>query len=460
MNMRHGVAARIFLLCALSLACFLGSAPAIAQGWTEPIAPELWQQRLLIGPVAGLTTDWHQAPVRSAIPLGVTVQFRIQVPLNWSVRWTGASEIDRNIGWSTAEAKFSALGSHTVSYAADGPRSDDHFAETSTFDAVNTAVPATVGYDPVSVSALHLTADSVAIDPQNPNASSMDYFFRGSSIAALRQVGEGHYRTSTNRTLVLEAEVQPSGFAPLIEWRLDGKPQVKMGSPAHLEIYTPGPHTLSAGPLGNEKQIHLDAYMVHITSHQQSADDIPGGVPVTFKAETDPPGYESDITWIASTKYGSAKPWMGNGPEFTVEFDDALSAQGEWLGVRADNAKIGVDRKGEPTCQSCFDARRKSCEGGQTPETAGFCLAAAALQFQSCLAREAGFPTPQQTLSPTECPDPKPQFFVCESFSGVCLCIGDGDCERLKNSFQCQGGSFINVFGLFGLCLWNLEPKL
>src|SRR3954452_16767209 len=98
------------LLSALILTCVLGSAPATAQGWTEPVTPELWNERLEIGPVEGLTTLWHPAPVRTAIPLGATVQLRIMVPLSWSVRWTGAGEIDRNIGRSTAEVNFGSLG--------------------------------------------------------------------------------------------------------------------------------------------------------------------------------------------------------------------------------------------------------------------------------------------------------------------------------------------------------------
>ncbi|MBW8874755.1 MAG: hypothetical protein JF614_07295 [Acidobacteria bacterium] len=388
------------LLSALILTCVLGSAPATAQGWTEPVTPELWNERLEIGPVEGLTTLWHPAPVRTAIPLGATVQLRIMVPLSWSVRWTGAGEVDRNIGRSTAEINFGSLGSYVVSVVCEGPRGEQTEGRT-VFDVVNTKTPATVGFEPVGVSALHVTADSVVIDPNHPNASSMDYFFRGSSIAALRQVGEGHYRTSTNRILVVEAEVQPSGFAPLIEWRLDGKPQLKMGSPARLEIHATGPHILSAGPIGNEKQIQLDTYLVQITSHKHS-DEIPGGVPVTFKAETDPPGFEGDITWLASTKYGSAQPWRGNGPELTVEFDDTLSAEGQWLGVRADNATINIDRTSEST----------------------------QLQFLSCS------------------PDFSSIFIEIK-----CSCRGDRECDAIKK--LCQPGTFAppppDIFGV-GSC--------
>jgi hypothetical protein len=326
-----------------ALLYFLCAASAEAQSRTEPVTLELWNQRLQIGPVPGLTTVWHRAPVRTAIPLGATVQFRIQIPPDWGVNWTGAHAVGRNRGWSTAEVTFSSLGEHTVSVLSDGPQGE-LITERAVFDVLNTAIPATVGYDPIKLTALHLTADSVVIDPQLPNASAMGYFFRGSSLAALHQVGEDRYSTSANRALVAEAVVQPIGFAPLIEWRLDGIPQQQLGSPVRLEIFTTGQHTLSAGPLEEEKKVKLDTYRVRITS-QPSADDIARDLQVTYRAETDPSGYENDITWLAATKYGSAQPWTATGPEFTVRFADTVGAEGRWLGVRADDASRTVEQR-------------------------------------------------------------------------------------------------------------------
>ena len=337
------------LLSILLLAGLAGAARAAAQSSTEPVAPELWHSRLEIGPVAGLTTAFHPAPVRTAIPLGVTVQLRIKAPFSSTVVWTGAREIDRNPGGSTAEVKFDSLGSRIVSVVTDDPY-EGHLEETSVFDVINTT-PATIGFDPINLSALRVTADAIVIDPLKANASSLGFFFRSSSIAALRKVGEDHFRTSINRSLLLEAVIQPSAIAPLVEWRLDGIPQRHLGSPVRLEIYTTGPHTLSAGPLGAEKSVQIDTYRVRITSHQPG-DDIPEGLLVTFTAETDPPGFESDITWLASTKFGTAQPWTATGPQFTVAFHNSVGASGRWIGVRADNAVLGFDRNDPIDLQS------------------------------------------------------------------------------------------------------------
>ncbi len=61
--------------------------------------------------------------------------------------------------------------------------------------------------------------------PAAPNQATMDYHFDRDSVAALREVAPGRYRTSTHRWLHLAVEVEPAGFAPLVEWRLDGKVQ-------------------------------------------------------------------------------------------------------------------------------------------------------------------------------------------------------------------------------------------
>jgi hypothetical protein len=380
----RGAACLLWLALPFVLA---GALPAAAESWTTPVVPELWNNRLEIGPVPGLTTTWHPAPVRTAIPLGATVQLRIRVPLTAFVSWTGAREIAGGRGSSTAEVSFNSVGTQTVTAFIQDPTHVDLRQETIVFDVVNTTIPATVGYEPVSLSEIRLTADSVVIDPQNPNESSHTYFLRGSSIAALRQVGEGHYSTSIGRSLVLEAAIEPSGFAPLVEWRLDGVPQRQLGSPARLEIYTTGPHTLSAGPLGAEKQIQIDAYLVLITSHVHT-DVLSDGVPVTFRAKTDPPGYEDDITWLASTTFGSAQPLMGTGPEFTTVFADVAASTGGGLGVRADNAVVHLDQVERATTFSplacTLAARTDFFAPEEISSLEGMCKGTAAIEPPEC----------------------------------------------------------------------------
>jgi hypothetical protein len=194
----------------------------------------------------------------------------------------------------------------------------------------------------IVVSAVRVLAEPVVIDPLEPDTSA-NHFFHLPSIAALRQLGENHYLTSINRTLTLEADVVPSPFTPLVEWRLDGEPLRDLGAPIFLEVYTAGAHILAAGPPAEEVQVQLDTYLVKITSHRNRI-DLVDGVPVTLTAETDPPGYENDIVWLASTEFGFAEPWTGQGREFTVRFYDTLGSERPGIGVRADDAEVSGRR--------------------------------------------------------------------------------------------------------------------
>jgi hypothetical protein len=327
---------RLLSFCALLMLCLTPG--VLAQSQTEPEDPGSFNHFLQIGPVAGLTTEWHLAPTETAIPAGATVQFRIQVPLSSRVTWSGASEVDRNGGWSTAQHPFGGSGTEVVSVvaeAADGTRTE----ERTVVHLIDT------GLQPVKVTALSVTADPVAIDSADVNGSTMRYFF-GDSIAVLRQLGVDHYRTSTNRWVNLTATVEPAGFAPLVEWRLDGTAQRPLGAAVRMRVFATPKHILAAGPTSAAKTIQLDTYAVRITSPAAGA-ELLDGVVTTFTAQTDPPGFENDVTWLASTKFGSGDPTMGSGREFKVIFDNTLTAGGRWLGVRADDATVGRDLAGQ-----------------------------------------------------------------------------------------------------------------
>ena len=160
-------------------------------------------------------------------------------------------------------------------------------------------------------------------------------------------------------------EVDPPGFAPLIEWRYDGQPlgappasfslvmdwsSEGMGATATRHFTLIGNHTIEVGPLMNPDQIEIETYSVTITSHISGEDIIPEGEPVVFIAETDPPGYEDEITWLSSTKYGTAVPILGEGPIFIAEFNDTWGphpdgGNWQWLGVKGDTATAGQDQK-------------------------------------------------------------------------------------------------------------------
>jgi hypothetical protein len=327
---------RLLSFCALLMFCLPPG--VLAQSQTESMSPGSFNHFLQIGPVAGLTTEWHLAPTETAIPAGATVQFRVQVPWSSQVTWSGASEVNRNGGWSTAQHQFGALGTEVISVvaeAADGTRTE----ERTVVHLIDT------GLQPVKVTALSVTADPVAIDSADVNGSTMRYFF-GDSIAVLRQLGVDHYRTSTNRWVNLTATVEPAGFAPLVEWRLDGAAQRPLGAAVRMRVFTTPNHLLAAGPMTTAKAIQLDTYAVTLTGPAPGT-DLTDGTSVTFTAQTDPPGLENDVTWLASTKFGSAEPALGSGREFKVIFDNTLTAGGRWLGVRADNASVARDLGGQ-----------------------------------------------------------------------------------------------------------------
>lgn len=310
---------------------------ATAQSVTRP-AGEPANQRLELGPVPGWTTDWHPAPAATGLPLGATVRLRVR-GLGLAVpTWRGATEVERLTGGSVAERLLNAEGPIEIAVAwadRDGRPIEEAIA-VEVIDLDGAAL---------QVTDVRLAADGLVLDDPDLNAATMRYYFQPSSIAALTEIAPGHYRTSISRWLDLSAEVEPAAFAPLVEWRLDGTVQRHLGSEIGLRVFTAGSHVLAAGPPAGSGSARLDSYLVHITSPERGA-EIADGESVTFSAVTEPPGYEDDITWLASTKYGRSDPVTGRGPTFTTRFENTRTVAGHWLGVKADYATLGSDGKG------------------------------------------------------------------------------------------------------------------
>ncbi|MGA7269724.1 MAG: hypothetical protein WB239_01505, partial [Acidimicrobiia bacterium] len=108
---------------------------------------------------------------------------------------------------------------------------------------------------------------------------------------------------------------------------------------------------MEAGPTDVAERVGLETYRVTITSHRRG-DKVLEGVEESFTAVTDPPGLESEIRWLASTKYGASDPVMGTGESFAVQFDSTFGLRNlttglreQWLGVKADNATFAQDGK-------------------------------------------------------------------------------------------------------------------
>jgi|GEM_PF-6170270 len=300
---------------------------------------QAWNESLEIGPVPGLTTVWHAAPIETGIPLGETVQLRLKAGTWDPVEWTGAQEIERDGVYSVARVHIAHPGSQQVTVKAT-TRLGHERVETVMFHGIDLALT------PLTLSPIQVSVDEIVIDPESPNASTMRYFFRPQSIAPLVTVGADHYRTSVNRWMTFTVGVQPTELAPLVEWTVNGEVLAPLGAQVELMVYGVHEHAIAAG--GDavwSPQVRLDTYSVRITEDTRDQ-RIVDGVPVTYRAETDPPGFESEVAWLASTKYGTCSPDRGTGPEFTTEFQGTLGNEGRWVGVRAANSSLGSDNKG------------------------------------------------------------------------------------------------------------------
>ncbi|MEE9129087.1 MAG: hypothetical protein V3T84_03645 [Phycisphaerales bacterium] len=353
---RHSGRIALAALIVIAQTPLLVSLQLFASAGSETDPPD-WQiappgQRSLsssfqIGPIDGLTTAWHPAPANTSISFGTFAQFYQPAAPDTIVIWTGAVEVARDDQGSTAIGWLLELGPHVVHVEVIPLAGGARYSQ-SRFNVVDVPI------EQITVSPIDVWVDPVEIDEDLPqdeiNEQTMSYFF-GQSIAALRDLGHDQYRTSVNRWVHMSVEVDPPGFTPLMEWRVDGQPTRLGGSVTHA-IDDVGLHEITVGPLFNPGQAEIETYSVTITSHTSGEDIIEEGEPVVFIAETDPPGYEDEITWLSSTKYGTAEPILGEGPIFIAEFNDTWDFDAEngywqWLGVKADNATFNQDQKGE-----------------------------------------------------------------------------------------------------------------
>ncbi len=322
----------------------------------EPGSPNI--NLLRIGPVTGLTSTWHFAPPATSIPLGTLVQFHQPKEAGEVVLWSGADEVSSDETGSTAEVMLASRGVHTV-VATVMAGNVTQYQNTCDLEVLDLPV------DAIEVTSIEIWVDPVEIDetlpPEELNQITMEYFF-GGSIAELREVGRGAYRTSIGRRGHMRVDVDPPGFEPLIEWREDGV-GIRLGGVSSRTYTSVGEITISAGPLDHHPEIALETYRVTVVGHDHLPELIPEGEPVTFTAVTDPPGYEAEITWLASTKYGTATPVLGSGPTFTVQFDDTWGVEEggvpfQWIGAKADHAFFNQDpnpkpKKNPPPCLNC-----------------------------------------------------------------------------------------------------------
>ncbi len=306
---------------------------------------------LEIGPITGLTTIWHPAPDQeSLIPLGSTLLLRQPVQAHHTVLWEGAQEIERTDTYSLAQCVMDQLDTFTViCNVIQSP--GDYKTQMCVFQTTDYPT------NRILVMPSTPTCQPLMLTDESPIDVALDAYFNH-PFSTIHSKDGAHFVSAVNTPINLNSFVFPSGFAPLLEWRVNGEP-VFIGANTTHEFDLPGTYSLQAGPptaIVRPHEFTFETYAVHITSFTVPGDPdyasthIPENRPVTFYAQTDPPGYENYIRWHAATKFGETFPVVGEGPSFTVEFiePNGLDQSGDlwqWIGVRADSAQRGQDQK-------------------------------------------------------------------------------------------------------------------
>ena len=304
-----------------------------------------FENDFMIGPIPGLTTGWHVAPRETAIIAGITVQFWARANLEATVAWSGATEVRRDENGSTAECSLGSLDRVAIDCEV---RLGDEVVEHQSILDVDDVPIDQIGVAPIVARVFpfdvrdHTEEELEDLPEELLKGQTAQAYWYG-SIAGLYEVAPDRYVTSIERKLELTVETDAPEFAPLLEWRVNGKPQ-ELGGTLRQAFGDRSWRTVSVGPPSHAQEIEIGTYEVIITGHTPEG-EIVDGVPVTFTAEVLPSGLglEDDILWVSYTKFGSARPILGRGPEFTVRFDDTIvyapynDKPFQKLGVRADN---------------------------------------------------------------------------------------------------------------------------
>ena len=166
------------------------------------------------------------------------------------------------------------------------------------------------------------------------------------------------------KLFLCHAKTIPSGYEPLIEWTGGGSPVSGHGAEFSTMYLSKGSYTVHAGPAprpggwespsgaGTRNTVKFKIYEVSSISRESSRGQIVWyGYPITFRATTDPPGYEGDVPWRVETHdhaWGTAAdPETGVGPIFTTTFRSLDGTDRLWAQVYA-GAAAALDEQDEP----------------------------------------------------------------------------------------------------------------
>lgn len=365
--------------------------------------------KLYIEPIAGLTTVRHVAPDAITVPVGTALKLSLELPPETGrpptevsnpdpgtdtgptaavprdpIQWFGVVESERTEALSRAELVVDGEDEYVIEASVD----NDDGTKTRWTVGVRGLAVAT---DRIGLRRAVPQVDEVHLNEESTNFETMAVYFSGQSIAPLVPVvaaraggsrggkaALSRYRTSIDRIIRFDLLTDPPGFESLMEVREPGA-TAYLAKSNPQRFTEPGVHRISVGPPRMARELEFETYEVVITSHTSGVDIIPEREPVTFQAVTVPPGYESEINWVSSTKFGTARPVTGRGPIFTTRFNDAWGSSYnqpeilmQWLGVKADNATFGQDAS--CPADTCFFINdwKKEKEGGTPAAPAGW----------------------------------------------------------------------------------------
>lgn len=208
----------LFMAVAIAPAAYADDLVDGARAAPEPLRAA--RPTFEIGPIDGLTTDWHPAPAWTSIPAGTILMLHQAAQLDEMVVWSGAYEFARDESGSTAIAILHAVGPQQISVEVapylEGAGAS--FSSSSTFDVVN------IRFDYISVSPIVVDLDPPTSDPGPDVVEPTGFEDLTDNQSQFGGAGGSGSSGGDQSLVLLEVDVNPPGFAPLMEWRLDDQP--------------------------------------------------------------------------------------------------------------------------------------------------------------------------------------------------------------------------------------------
>lgn len=363
--MRGNTLVCLLLLASITVAVWIGCTDDPVRQPTEAVTPMEGDDGAglydwAIGPIDGITTVWHQTPKEITVPVGTTLRLKCADPTNADITWSNAAELTSDDGGSIAEVRVERTGSFEIAVESSSSGGGvggskgkpGGLTPTILHSCIITGVA--VAAKDIRVGTVSLKASPFTLSESSSNEETMRTFFAGGvrfqEISQPQEIAPDRYVSAVGRMLVLDATAEDARFTSLIELRVPGA-RPRLAGRTDVMLAAPGKTVISVGPTANPRRIVIETYGVTITSPAQGQ-SVPEDQAVTFRAKTTPPGYEKFITWVSSTKHGSALPVVGHGPTFVATFSNTWGPHDEipnityqWLGVRADNATLNQDQK-------------------------------------------------------------------------------------------------------------------